>query len=203
VYGGFDVPEIMSSRSTYLRAGIGGVEGRALKENDFLPFKKLYPGHLKKFPWSAGGTIYPDLSVRKIRVIKGPEFDQFTEQSVKVFFTESYTISNASDRMGYRLNGPALETQCAAELLSSAVTFGTVQVPSGGLPIILMADRQTTGGYPRMAQVIGADLPLLAQIPPGQKITFELLTLAQAQALLVAREHQMNQLQQTLNLKYD
>ena len=203
VYGGFDVPEIMFSKSTYLRATIGGWKGRAVKANDLLPFRKLYPQHAKKFGWSAGGNIYPDLSVRNIRVIQGPEFNQFTEQSISVFFEQSYAISNASDRMGYRLNGPLLERKSAVELLSSAVTFGTVQVPPEGIPIVLMADHQTTGGYPRIVQVIGVDLPLLAQISPGQKITFELITLAQAQSLLLVREQKMNQLQQTLNLRYD
>ena len=203
IYGGFQVPEVMSSKSTYLRAEIGGWKGRAIKANDLLPFRKRYIGQLKKFGWSAGKNIYPDLSNTKIRVIKGPEFDQFNERSISLFFEESYTVSNESDRMGYRLKGPVLERNSSRELLSSAVTFGTVQVPAEGIPIILMADHQTTGGYPRIVQVISIDLTLLAQMQPGHKITFELITLAQAQVLLLTREQQLNQLQQTLNLKYD
>ncbi|MNL39358.1 KipI antagonist [compost metagenome] len=104
--------------------------------------------------------------------------------------------------MGYRLSGPALARKAAKELLSAAVTSGTIQVPGQGAPIILMADHQTTGGYPRIAQVIGTDLTLLAQMQPGQEIRFELITLAEAQALLLAREQQINQLQQTITLKY-
>lgn len=202
VYGGFDVPQVLSSQSTYLRAGIGGWEGRALKADDHIPFKKSYHGPSRKIGWSAGRNIYPDLSVRAIRVIKGPEFEQFTPQSISSFFNEPFTISSQADRMGYRLNGPSLQRNTDKELLSAAVTFGTVQVPGQGTPIVLMADHQTTGGYPRIAQVISADLTLLAQMQPGQQITFELITLEQAQALLLVRTRQINQLRQTITLKY-
>lgn len=202
VYGGFDVPEVLSSRSTYLRAGIGGWEGRALKANDLLPFKKNYNGPFKKIGWSAGRNIYPDLSVRSIRVIKGPEFEQFTPESISSFFNEAFSISSEADRMGYRLSGPSLQRHIAKEMLSAAVTFGTVQVPGQGTPIVLMADHQTTGGYPRIAQVISVDLTLLAQMQPGQQITFELITLEEAQALLLTREQQLKQLRQTIILKY-
>lgn len=202
VYGGFDVPEVLSSKSTYLRAGIGGWEGRALRANDLIPFKKAYQGPLRKTGWSAGRNIYPDLSIRNIRIIKGPEFDQFTGQSIHEFLNGSFSISKEADRMGYRLEGPSLQRKTAKELLSAAVTFGTIQVPRQGAPIILMADHQTTGGYPRIAQVISADLTLLAQMPPGQEISFELINLVQAQALLLARGQQINQLAQTITLKY-
>ena len=202
VYGGFDVPEVLSSKSTYLRAGIGGWEGRALKANDLIPFKRTYQGSLRKFGWLAGRNIYPDLSIRNIQVVKGPEFEQFCEQSIHEFLNRPFGISKEADRMGYRLSGPTLQRKKDNELLSAAVTFGTVQVPGQGLPIVLMADHQTTGGYPRIAQVITTDLTLLAQAQPGQEITFELITLAKAQALLLAREQQINQLQQTITLKY-
>lgn len=202
VYGGFDVPQVLSSRSTYLRAGIGGWEGRALKTNDRIPFNKSYNGPFKKIGWSAGRNLYPDLSARTIRVIKGPEFAQFTPQSISSFLNEPFTISSEADRMGYRFSGPSLQRHMAKELLSAAVTFGTVQVPGQGAPIVLMADHQTTGGYPRIAQVSSADLTLLAQMQPGQQITFELITLEQAQALLLARIQQINQLRQTIILKY-
>lgn len=202
VYGGFDVPEVLSSKSTYLRAGIGGWEGRALKPNDTIPFSRPYRGAQKKFGWSADRNIYPDLSIHNIRVIKGPEFGQFTEQSIHALLKGPFKISSEADRMGYRLSGPRLQQKTDKELLSVAVTFGTVQVPAQGTPIILMADHQTTGGYPRIAQAVSADLTLLAQVQPGQEITFELITLAQAQTLLLAREQQISQLQQTINLKY-
>ncbi|WP_316791145.1 biotin-dependent carboxyltransferase family protein [Pedobacter frigoris] len=201
VYRGFDVSEVLGSKSTYLRAGIGGWNGRALKKDDIIPFKTSCQGQ-HKFDWSAGKNLYPDLSNPRIRVIEGPEFGQFTVESTADFLNGSYTVSNEADRMGYRLNGKALQQQVSKEMLSSAVTFGTIQVPAQGAPIVLMADHQTTGGYPRIAQVISADLTLLAQMQPGREITFELITLEQAQVLLLTQEQQLSQLRQTLTLKY-
>jgi antagonist of KipI len=104
--------------------------------------------------------------------------------------------------MGYRLQGPVLQRQSTAELLSSAVTFGTVQVPPGGQPIVLMADRQTTGGYPRIAQVITADLSMLAQMRPGQQVRFQEVSLAEAQALYLAQERQLRELKQAIEFKF-
>ncbi|TKC04274.1 5-oxoprolinase subunit C family protein [Pedobacter frigoris] len=201
VYRGFDVPEVLGSKSTYLRGGMGGWEGRALKKDDFIPFNAIYQGQ-HKFDWSAGKYLYPDLSNHKVRVIEGPEFGHFTAESIAAFFSQPFAISNEADRMGYRLTGQTLQRHETKEMLSAAVTFGTIQVPAQGVPIVLMADHQTTGGYPRIAQVISADLTLLAQMQPGREITFELITLEEAQALLLAQEQQMNQLRQTITLKY-
>lgn len=203
VYGGFDVPEVLSSRSTYLRASIGGWEGRALKADDVIRFMQPYLHPLKKFSWSAGISIYPDLSTTTIRVIKGPEFEQFNEKSTIKFFNEPFTVSKEADRMGYRLDGPSMQMVKPKEMLSAAVTFGTIQVPQQGTPIVLMADHQTTGGYPRIAQVASTDLTLLAQMQSGHKINFKLITLAEAHALLAERKQQLQQLEQTIALKYE
>jgi antagonist of KipI len=202
VCGGFDLPEILGSYATYLRAGIGGWKGRALKAGDVIPFKKLYSSSDGKFNWSPGQKMYPDYQGKTIRVIKGPEFNLFTEKSIVSFFTEEFKISREADRMGYRLDGPVLQLSAAQEMLSAAVAFGTIQVPGQGTPIVLMADHQTTGGYPRIAQVVSADLTLLAQMKPGDSISFELITLDQAQELLLSAEQRLKQLKQTLTFKY-
>ena len=123
-----------------------------------------------------------------IRAVRGPEYAQFSAASQQAFWQEFFTVTPEADRMGYRLQGPQLERPTETELLSSAVTFGTVQVPAGGQPIVLLADHQTTGGYPRIAQVITADFSALAQARPGQRLRFQEVTLDEAQALYLAQE---------------
>jgi antagonist of KipI len=130
--------------------------------------------------------------------VRGPEYGQFAEASQRAFWREPFTITPAADRMGYRLSGPALERTTTPELLSSAVTFGTVQVPPGGHPIALLADAQTTGGYPRLAQIITTDFSALAQARPAQQLRFAEVTLAEAQALYLAQEQRLRALQKAL-----
>ncbi|PYF74002.1 5-oxoprolinase subunit C family protein [Pedobacter nutrimenti] len=202
VYGGFNLPEVLSSASTYLKAGIGGWKGRALKRDDLIPFKRLYTKSLKKFNWSSVPGIYPDLQSNRIRVLEGPEFKSFTRKSRSDFFEQSFSLSTQADRMGHYLDGPLLYRDQNGELLSAAVSFGTVQVPPQGKPIVLMADHQTTGGYPRIAQVITADLTCMAQMQAGHQIRFEGIGLAQAQELLVKRKQQLEELQKAITLKY-
>ena len=202
VAGGGAVPPVLGSRSTYLRAGFGGFEGRALRAGDALPVgapaaigAKLVqllarPGAA----WAAtdftpGPALCPRPAYRPVlRAVRGPEYGQFSAESQRAFWAEPFTITPAADRMGYRLHGPPLARLAATELLSSAVTFGTVQVPAGGQPIVLGADCQTTGGYPRLAQVISVDWPALAQAAPGQPLRFREVSVAEAQALYAARE---------------
>jgi antagonist of KipI len=203
VFGGFKLHAVLGSYSTYLKAGFGGFHGRALKNEDALSFHKTYKGTEKLFNWSLDLKLYPDLDDDLIRVLKGPEYELFTEESLALFQQgERYLITNEADRMGYRLQGGALQMTEAREMLSSAVCFGTVQVTPGGAAIILMADHQTTGGYPRVLQVITADLTRLAQMKSGQQIRFKLVTLAEARAALLLREKQVKQLKQTITFKY-
>ncbi|RZK51675.1 MAG: KipI antagonist, partial [Hymenobacter sp.] len=129
-----------------------------------------------------------------IRAVRGPEYAQFAEVSQRAFWREPFAVTPAADRMGYRLHGPALARSVPTELLSSAVTFGTVQVPPGGQPIVLLADAQTTGGYPRLAQVITADFGALAQARPGHALRFTEVSLAEAQALYLAQERRLRAL---------
>lgn len=180
VQGGLDVPEVMGSRSTFLRAAIGGLEGRALRKGDKISYtsrgqqKQLADWHVPTDLW---------WKKEKVRVLKGPEVNRFDAEQLNRFISEPYTISPQSDRMGYRLQGSLLKSRDATELVSEPVTFGTIQVPSGGEPIVLMADRQTTGGYPRIGQVIQVDLPVLAQKKPGDRVQFEFVSLEEARKL--------------------
>jgi allophanate hydrolase subunit 2 len=120
--------------------------------------------------------------------VKGPHWDLFSEQSARDFVTSGFRISPQSDRMGYRISGPRLAVKKPTQILSEATAFGAVQVPHGGDPIVLMADRQTMGGYPKIAYVVSADLPSLAQSRPGEQVHFNLVSLEQAQTLDKARD---------------
>ena len=211
VAGGVAVPPVLGSRATYLRAGFGGLHGRALLANDQLPVGEPSalgmrlaraissfqpPKTWAQARWTPGPDLCPaPRPTPIIRALRGPEYAQFSLESQHYFWHAPFTVTAQADRMGYRLQGPALERLVETELLSSAVTFGTVQVPAGGQPIVLLADHQTTGGYPRLAQVITADFSALAQLRPGQAIRFSEVTLAEAQALYLARERRLRALQ--------
>jgi len=142
-------------------------------------------------PWSVSASIYPDYQETPIvRMIKGREAATFSDDSVQKFFQESYSVTPQSDRMGYRLDGAMLEHKQGetGEIISEAVAPGTIQVPPSGQPIILMADCQTTGGYPRIGHVISTDLPLIAQARPGDKLRFQEISLQEAQELQLLQE---------------
>lgn len=184
--GGLDIPVVMGSRSTNLRARIGGVEGRALKAGDVLKIKPFDRSIVIK---DAPKNILPQYSSRQIlRVIPGPECERSGQEVFRKLLTNSYTLSPQSDRMGYRLSGKAIEWKASgADIISSGLAFGTIQLPGDGLPIILMADRPTTGGYARMAVVASVDHTLLAQLKPGDSINFSEISLTNAQQLYIAR----------------
>ncbi|WP_246359018.1 5-oxoprolinase subunit C family protein [Paenibacillus phytorum] len=184
VYGGFEVKPVMGSRSTYLHAGIGGHQGRALQAGDDLPVRQDVVGDYLHHPGSVSAFIRPGYEDNPVvRVVKGKEAALFTEASVRSFLAQSYIVTAQSDRMGYRLEGKELELSdgVPSEMISEAVVQGTIQVPPSGQPILLMADCQTTGGYPRIAHVITADLPLVAQVKPGGKIRFREVSHREAQ----------------------
>ncbi|ARI78405.1 5-oxoprolinase subunit C family protein [Halobacillus mangrovi] len=217
VCGGFDVPVVMDSRSTYLRAGIGGFKGRALDKGDELRLNsptdtafsifenlKQKPGkHSYATPnWFVAHEFTPVIqSGETIRITEGREYDQFSTESQNALIQESFKIDSKSDRMGYRLNGPRLERKDDKDMISEAVAFGTIQVPSEGNPIILLADRQTTGGYPKIAQVARIDLPKVAQMKPGEQIRFEWISLDKAQKLYLEREKALDQLRRGVAFK--
>lgn len=186
IAGGFSIEPILNSTSTYLKAGFGGFHGRALQTRDEIPYESTT--HRFKSTQVYSENFYEP---RPIRILKGTEWHHFTAQAQQLFLQQPYTISLEADRMGYRLNSEfPLATTDAAQLLSEAVTFGTIQVPSNGQPILLMADHQTIGGYKKIAQVLAADLPYLAQLGPQETIRFELVTLSQAdQAFIKLEQH--------------
>ncbi|PER09434.1 KipI antagonist [Bacillus cereus] len=211
--GGIHIEGTLGSKSTYIRAAIGGIEGRMLKKGDCFQIgtysemanrfiQDLQKDERIKTKWVISNSVLPKYKKHpKLRVITDFEYDQFTEESRKAFFTKEYKVSNYADRMGYRVEGEVLNRIEEKEILSSPVTFGTIQVPNGGQPIILMADRQTTGGYPRMGNIISVDLPLLAQLKPGDYVSFEKITLEEAEQLYIEQEVNMNLLKKFIALR--
>ncbi|MFJ8455288.1 5-oxoprolinase subunit C family protein [Bacillus paramycoides] len=211
--GGIDIDRTMGSKSTYIRAAIGGMEGRMLKKGDYFQIgtrpevasrfiQNLQEEKRIKTKWAICNKALPKYKKHPtLRVITDFEYDQFTEESTKSFFTKEYKVSNYADRMGYRLDGEVLNRVEEIEILSSPVTFGTIQVPNGGQPIILMADRQTTGGYPRIGNVISVDLPLLAQLKPGDYVTFEKISMEEAEQLYIKQEENMSLVKKLIALR--
>jgi biotin-dependent carboxylase-like uncharacterized protein len=185
VGGGFLLPTVMNSTSTNTRGRFGGLRGRALQAGDLIPICSSFanPPRLA----SALGSTQREDDTQPIRVMQGREWAFFSEQARQDLLRGAYTLTGDSDRMGYRLAGEPLKLSTPCELLSESVAFGTVQVPPSGQPLVLMADRQTTGGYPRIAQVASVDLPRLAQMLPGDTLRFSLIDLHDAQKLFVER----------------
>lgn len=188
VSGGIAVPKVMGSRATFQRGNFGGFKGRALAAGDRLPLGSASETSIpqRTVPLALIPAFPSDICVR---AIPSHETDRFTAEGLECFFSASYCVSQKSDRMGCRLEGPVLEHTAGADIISSGVQTGTVQVPGDGQPIVLMADRQTTGGYTRIAQVIRADLPLLGQARPGDTVRFLRSTPAEA-ARALAEQHE-------------
>ena len=215
IAGGVDVPIVFGSRSTYLRAEFGGLEGRALRAGDALtlgtpsPVSRQIAASLEgERPvcvarWSIGPGVRPRYAADVlVHLVAGAHTRALSEQSRDRLFSTKFRVSASSDRMGYRLEGPPLSLASGIELLSEAVAFGTVQLPPGGAPIILMADRQTTGGYPRIGEVASADLPLVAQLKPGDHIRFRPISLRDAQRSYLAREQELAEARMAIALRF-
>ncbi|HET6522491.1 MAG TPA: biotin-dependent carboxyltransferase family protein [Geminicoccaceae bacterium] len=179
VEGGFAVPPFMGSRSTYLRAGLGGFEGRALRAGDRLPLRREAAGDRKEM--AVGGP--PDYGSGPVRVVPGPQDDHFTGAAVETFLSSEYVVSKDADRMGLRLEGPKLEHRDGWDIVSDGIVTGSVQVPGSGLPIVLLVDHQTAGGYTKIATVISADLPRVGRMLPGQRLAFRAVVVEEAEAL--------------------
>ncbi len=178
VHGGIDVPPVLGSRSTYARAAVGGLAGRALAAGDVLPVgtgpgaprpRALSPRLAPRY----GGEV-------RLRAVPGPQDDRFRPEGVATFFASAYKVTNRNDRMGYQLEGPAVLHAGGADIVSDALLPGAVQVPGNGLPIVMMADCQTVGGYAKIATVAAADLPALAQCRLGDVVRFERCSLDDA-----------------------
>ncbi len=187
VEGGLDVPLELGSRSLYQRADVGGLFRRTLRDGDVLP--------LLRAASSAASAKMQPLSVATnapLRVIAGPQLDAFTDDVVARFLDAEFRVTMESDRMGYRLAGPSIGAKRSSAMISDGVPEGAIQVPGSGQPIVLLADHQTTGGYPKIATLITPDLRLMAQKRPGDVVRFKMISLAEArQAYLAHRSAEM------------
>lgn len=185
VSGGLQTPVVLGSRATHLVSAMGGLNGRPLVAGDELP---LLPTATRATSQRVAGLTLPTNGRARLRVLPGPQADWFEPAALETLSKVAFRISPRSNRMGYRLEGPPLSRRVLSEPISEPLAFGAVQVPTAGEPILLMADRQTSGGYPKVASVIAADLPIAGQLAPGDFIEFAFCSRQEAAAALIARE---------------
>jgi antagonist of KipI len=199
VAGGFDTPPVLGSRSTHLPSAMGGLNGRALAVGDRLP---CGAARMWKNP-AATAHILPNVGrdipdgLATVRVLPGPSIDRFSAGALATLQSAAYRIAPSSNRMGFRLVGPPLTHTRGADMISDATPLGVLQVPAAGEPILLMADRQTTGGYPKVATVISADIGLAGQLGPGDAIMFAVCSRGEAMAALIAQERHLMAVEDT------
>ncbi len=190
--GGIDVPQVMGSRSTYIKGRFGGYEGRPLRTGDRLhtgPPKGHYSGRYPKH------LIPPYSSQIELRVVMGPQHSAFCEGGLDAFATGTFTVTDRTDRMGCRLSGPYIQHQDKADIISDGLAMGSIQVPGNGQPLILLADRPTTGGYAKIATIAAVDIPLIAQALPGAKVKFKAVTLYEAREFYFHKEFAIRRFQ--------
>ena len=205
----------MNSGSTYIQGKFGGWQGRSLIANDLVPQSHNYTNQNKKIlndfhctedvaiaHWSLSPLTYKFYTQPQVRVMLGHEWDWFEAESMKEFFSEEFRISIQSNRMGYRLEGSAMKKKIKEDLVSTAVTKGSIQVTPDNNMFLLMSDAQTTGGYPRIGQVAEVDLPVCAQLKPGDPIRFKEISIENAEHLLIDREKEIEQLKDTIALRF-
>ncbi|MCL2054002.1 MAG: biotin-dependent carboxyltransferase family protein [Oscillospiraceae bacterium] len=184
-----NVPLVMGSRSTNIKCGIGGFQGRKLRERDLIIFRqkrRYLPQFLSR---SLDINEFQNQEEITLRVVLGPQNDYFTEKGIETFLSGVYTVSKDYDRMGCRLEGPMIESKGGTDIISDGIAFGCIQVPSGK-PIILLADRQTTGGYAKIATIASVDIPKLAQQKPGNTVRFTAVTVEEAAKLILDEERE-------------
>lgn len=206
IAGGIDTTPVLGSRSTDLKAGFGGYKGRALRKGDRLPTAEVNapivfgPAFGVRSPqWSGLGVLEHDSSKQiTLRVLPGPEYEQFTVAAREQLWQDKWRITPNSNRMGYRLEGPELKRKQGRDLLSHGVVPGVIQVPPSGQPIILLGDAQTTGGYPKIGVVISADLWKLAQAPLNAQLQLQLCDLEQALHASQEQQQYLHQIEQTV-----
>jgi antagonist of KipI len=213
ISGGIDVPIALGSRSTDLRATFGGLNGRALRDGEEVPLGKnsvratsliarLQDERVANWKpphdWSSTVKHRPTL-----RFVRGVDWHRFKDTTTRLFTNEAFTVSSDSDRMGVRFHGPELRRDENGDLLSEAVAPGTIQVPPGGNPILLLNDCQTIGGYPKIAHVITVDLSSAAQLRAGEQARFQEVSLADAHRLLMDRERDLQQFRQGLRSRFE
>lgn len=216
VSGGYDIQKKLGSKSTYLRAEFGGYNGRAFEQDDVIHVNQFSLKHqeiqktleketadFKTTTWHVRPIFYGrNKKVNTIRFIEGNEYTWFSEEAHTYLEKEIFKIENSSDRMGYRLMGKPLHKKTQKEMISEAIINGTVQISNDGNPIVLLADRQTTGGYPRIAQIITADIYKFGQLKPNDKIKFKKITLEEAYIALYELQQQLLKITLIIKLKY-
>jgi biotin-dependent carboxylase-like uncharacterized protein len=177
--GGLDIPSVLKSKSTNLKCKLGGYQGSALKAGDEIPFLCARP--VLRDMMMRGLDIELSGFSEPIRVVMGPQNDYFTDDGIGTFLSSPYQVTMDSDRMGIKLDGPAVSSKAGVDIISDGIPLGGIQIPSNGKPIIMMADRQTTGGYAKIATVITADVNRVAQFRPGDRLKFTKISLKEAQ----------------------
>jgi antagonist of KipI len=205
ISGGIDVEPVLGSRSTDLRASFGGFEGRALRDGDALPLD-MWPGSPTPATgissWTAPHDwVSPAKPDPTLRFIRGVDWSRFNDVTIQRFTEQEFAVSSDSDRMGVRLEGPELKRVDKSDLISEAVGPGTIQVPPSGMPILLLGDCQTIGGYPKMAHVITVDLGVAAQLRVGDRVRFSEVSLVDAHRLLLEREREFERFRVGINLQ--
>ena len=189
VHGGIDVPLVLGSRSTYVRAGVGGLAGRPLRAGDRVPIGAPR-APLPAAPRALAPALVPSYAPEvRLRVVLGPQDDRFTQRAIATFLGEPYAVTARNDRMGYPLEGPAIEHVAGPDIVSDAILPGAVQVPGSARPIVMAVDAHTVGGYAKIATVIGPDLARLAQARQGDSVRFTAIALDEAVAAL-REEHE-------------
>ena len=192
VAGGFDIAPVLGSRSTYVRGGFGGFQGRGLQAGDEIPLRSESAGERDELVLSTPPLLkLPS----RIRVVPGPQIEHFTDEALEIFNRSDWRIGEKTDRMGMRLEGPRLRHRHGHDIVSDGIVTGSVQVPGTGQPIILLADRQTTGGYPKIATIISSDLGAIGRARLGDFLRFDMVTAAEAQT---AREKHVSRQKQLL-----
>ena len=184
-----DIPVVMGSRCTNLKSKIGGYKGRKLKDEDYIGFR-IKRRYLPYFLSRKLDLDEFDEEEVTLRVVMGPQDDMFTKQGIHTLLSETYTVTSDFDRMGCRLEGPYIASKNGSDIISDGIAFGSIQVPAHGKPIVLLADRQTTGGYAKIATVASVDIPKLVQRKTDHKIRFQAITVEEAQKLYLEEEEQ-------------
>jgi biotin-dependent carboxylase-like uncharacterized protein len=190
VDGGLATPVTMGSRATHMRSGIGGIDGRMLTSGDILPAASKGAERAENFdavidaPWLARESL-------PFRVVLGPQDDYFTQEALSFFFASEFTLTATADRMAYRFDGPEIASERGYDIVSDGVSLGAIQIPGDKKPLVLMADRQPTGGYPKLGSIARADIGRLAQLRPGETCRFKMVSTKDAREALLRLEEEV------------
>ena len=193
-----DIPVVMGSRCTNLKSKIGGFKGRKLQAGDYIGFR-IKRRYLRFFlSRKLEQEKFDDDSV-KVRVVMGPQDSKFSKQGIETFLSSEYTVTSEFDRMGCRLDGAYIAPKESSDIISDGIAFGSIQVPAHGKPIILLADRQTTGGYAKIATVASVDIPKIVQRKTDHKIRFEAITVQEAQKLYLKEQKELDKMRKIIH----